>query len=115
MPMMPKLTPYTAVYGSVRSLRQYWVQSLSVHSEHCNTALEWSQKRSGYIITHSSQTSHAAADITTNETAKKPPIKINGENIIRWSQLKIRQVVQHRFFIIRRKGHQINTQIKSQT
>ena len=52
-----------------RSLRQYWVQSLSVHSQHCSAALEYSQNRSGYIITHSSHTSHAAAAMRTSERA----------------------------------------------
>lgn len=55
--------------GHSRSLRQYWVQSLSVQAEHCRAALEWSQNRSGYSITHSSHTSHAAAAITTRERA----------------------------------------------
>ena len=47
--------------------------------------------------------------------AKEKTKGIIGVNIIKWSQLKIRQVVQHRFFKIKRKGHQIKTQIKSQT
>ena len=42
-------------------------------------------------------------------------MKIRGENIIRWSQLKIRQVVQHRLPMVSRKGHHTNTQIRSHT
>ena len=48
------------------------------------------------------------------ESEYTPATKIIGENIIKWSQLKIRQVVQHLFFMITRKGHQIKTQIRSQ-
>lgn len=67
----------------VSQLAAILVQSLSVHWEHCSAALEWSQNRSGYIMTHSSHTSHATAESTTSEVAKKPPINRSGENIIR--------------------------------
>ena len=42
-------------------------------------------------------------------------MKISGENIMRWSQLKMRQVVQQWFFMMSRKGHQMSTQMRSQT
>ena len=41
------------------SFWQYWVHSLSVHSEHLRAALDLSQNRSGYIMMHTSHTSHA--------------------------------------------------------
>ena len=41
------------------SFWQYWVHSLSVHSEHLRAALLLSQNRSGYIMMHTSHTSHA--------------------------------------------------------
>ena len=41
-----------------------------------------SEKRSGYMRTQSSQISHANTASTTNDIEKKPPININGENIM---------------------------------
>ena len=55
--------------GHLRNFWQYWVQSLSVHSEHFSAALECSQKRSGYIRMHSSHTDQARKAATRRETA----------------------------------------------
>jgi len=44
---------------------------------------------------------------------KKPPAKTRGENIIKWSQLKILHVVQHLVFIISLNGHKTRTQLWS--
>ena len=86
-----------------------------MHSEHLRAEFEPSQNLSGYKNTHISQKKSTTSDKEKRLRAKNPPIKTIGENIIKWSQLKMRQVVQHLFPIIRRNGHQIRTQIRSNT
>ena len=57
---------------------------------------------------------HIIKEKITSDQEKKLFTVIIGKNIIKWSQLKMRQVVQHLFFIMSRKGHHIRTHIKSQ-
>ena len=86
-----------------------------MHSEQRRARLVCSQKRSGYSRIQDSHTAHTATANASKERAYTLPMNSMGVNIIRWSQLKIRQVVQHRVRIISRKGHQTSTQIKSHT
>ena len=55
--------------GISYALPQYWVQSLSVHSEHFSAMFDFSQNRSGWRIILISQTNRERTAITTRETA----------------------------------------------
>ena len=97
------------------SFLQYCVQSLSVHSEQRSAILLFSQNLSGYTNTHISQTSHTTRANITSDHEKKLFNDTIGRNIIKWSQLKILQVVQHLLCIMILNGHQMRTHIKSHT
>ena len=61
----------------MRSLRQYWVHSLSVQFAHFSALLVCSQKRSGYSIMAISHASHASTESMNRLRAKKLPVKKN--------------------------------------
>lgn len=55
-------------------------------------------------------------DNASNVYVHMPGIAMSGRNIMAWSQLKIRHVVQHLLCMKNAlKGHHMMTQIKSQT